>query len=407
MVVNEQFQEDVVQFAVDGIEMIGNNRTGSLIGLSAEGRQLVEDIRESGSAEISQETSVLYEALKRGHYFLDEAGEKRIESAYVHITDNCNLHCVGCYSYVKERNKKKDLTYEQICHELRELVQNGVKIIVISGGEPFLREDIDRICKYAKGLGVIVQIITNDTMPHERYLKALPYIDAISVSVDGYREDIHFIRDKGIMPKVIETVKFLKCHKEAVNLIFTLHRKNAPYMQKYLELAENLGTTFNFSMLTTSPDDKIFQDYILSDKELHMIEEFLRYNHARISDSAMEGESLSCKSRCGAGKLLVSVSADGTIYPCHMLHVEELKMGNVLEKHLHDIVFREDNPFLNLDIKKIQGCGECKYGNFCGGGCRARSYLETGSIYSKCDICGVSYTTLDKKFHQLKAAYGL
>ena len=25
MVVNEQFQEDVVQFAVDGIEMIGNN----------------------------------------------------------------------------------------------------------------------------------------------------------------------------------------------------------------------------------------------------------------------------------------------------------------------------------------------------------------------------------------------
>lgn len=97
------------------------------------------------------------------------------------------------------------------------------------------------------------------------------------------------------MPKVIETVKFLKCHKEAVNLIFTLHRRNAPYMQKYLELAENLGTTFNFSMLTTSPDDKIFQDYILSDKELHMIEEFLRYNHARISDSAME-ESLSCKS---------------------------------------------------------------------------------------------------------------
>lgn len=76
MVVNEQFQEDVVQFAVDGIEMIGNNRTGSLIGLSAEGRQLVEDIRESGSAEISQETSVLYEALKRGHYFLDEAGEE-------------------------------------------------------------------------------------------------------------------------------------------------------------------------------------------------------------------------------------------------------------------------------------------------------------------------------------------
>lgn len=76
-------------------------------------------------------------------------------SAYVHITDNCNLHCVGCYSHVEKRNKKTDLTYKEICYELDQLADNGVKIIVISGGEPFIREDIELICKYAKGLDMI------------------------------------------------------------------------------------------------------------------------------------------------------------------------------------------------------------------------------------------------------------
>ncbi len=288
-----------------------------------------------------------------------------------------------------------------------ELMKNGVKIIVISGGEPFLREDIGLICKYAKQLGMIVQVITNGTMLQERYLEALPFIDAISVSVDGYKNDIQYIRDKGIMPKVIETINFLKQHIKSVNLIFTLHKKNAPYMNEYLKFAEDLDVTFNFSMLTAAFDNEIFQDYLLGQKEFEMIEEFLKEHNVKISDSAMEGAYLSCKSRCGAGKMMISIGADGAVYPCHMLHIADLKLGNILEKELSKIVFSSNNPFLNLDVNHIDGCQECKYGNFCGGGCRARSYLKTGNIYSKSDICGISYKTLEKKFFHLKKAYGM
>lgn len=408
MVVKERFHVDVVKFEVDGVSMIGNNRTGTLIGLNEDGKKFVEEIYDLEEVEVSKEVEQLYQALKSGYYFENEdKNNNRIVSAYLHVTDNCNLHCIGCYSYVEERNKKKDLTYEEICHELIELAANGVKIIVISGGEPFIRTDIDLICKYAKSLGMVVQIITNGTMPHERYLKALPFIDAISVSVDGYNKDVHFIRDKGIMPKVLDTVKFLKENHPKINLIFTLHRKNAQYMQQYVNLANDMNTTFNFSMLTASPFDKVFSEYTLRKEELDMVEDFLKYNKVKITDSAMEGESLSCKSRCGAGKLLVSVAADGTIYPCHMLHIEKLKLGNVLERDLSSIIFNKDNPFLDLDINKIEGCVDCKYGNFCGGGCRARSYLATGSIYAKADICEVSYNTLDNKFKNLKKTYGL
>lgn len=56
MVIKEQFQVDVIRFEVDGINMIGNNRTGSLIGLTDEGRKLIEDINSVGEGEVSQAT---------------------------------------------------------------------------------------------------------------------------------------------------------------------------------------------------------------------------------------------------------------------------------------------------------------------------------------------------------------
>ncbi|MBE5841271.1 MAG: radical SAM protein [Butyrivibrio sp.] len=408
MAVLEKFHSDVVNFQIDGIRMIGNNRTGSIIGLDDNGTNFVENIARGEEIDVTGENEILYSALKEGHYFVeDEKSENKIVSAYFHVTDRCNFHCLGCYSYVDSRNSKKDLSIEQLFYELDELAENGVKAIVISGGEPFLREDIDEICKYAKKLGMITNIITNGTMPDIRYKKALPYIDGISVSVDGYNEKTSFIRDKGTMPIVLGTVKMLKEQGANVNLIFTLHHKNASYLYHYKKLAEQLEVTYNFSILTASPKESIFADYVLRKEDFDYMEKFLNHNKAVITDSAMESEGLSCKSRCGAGKLLVSIAADGTVYPCHMLHVQELSLGNVLDSKLRDIVFNENNPFLNLDIHNIKECDSCKYGNFCGGGCRARSYLQTGSIYKNSDICGVSYNNLDRKFTGLKKAYGL
>lgn len=59
MVIKERFQVDVVRFEVDGIKMIGNNRTGSLIGLTEEGSKMIDDIYSDGEAEIT-ETTVPY-----------------------------------------------------------------------------------------------------------------------------------------------------------------------------------------------------------------------------------------------------------------------------------------------------------------------------------------------------------
>ena len=63
------------------------------------------------------------------------------------------------------------------------------------------------------------------------YEVVLPYIDALNISIDGYDDKTSFIRDKGIMKRVLDTVERLK-EKIPIKLIVTLHKKNvANYAQ--------------------------------------------------------------------------------------------------------------------------------------------------------------------------------
>lgn len=66
------------------------------------------------------------------------------------------------------------------------------------------------------------------------YEVVLPYIDALNISIDGYDDKTSFIRDKGIMKRVLDTVERLK-EKIPIKLIVTLHKKNVPFMQIMLK----------------------------------------------------------------------------------------------------------------------------------------------------------------------------
>lgn len=405
---DKKFQEDTIHFTVEGVELIGNGRTGTIIGLDEEGKKFIEKIGETeGSYSIEEGDEELFGALEGGDYFKTEKSEKtKLSSAYVHVTDNCNLHCKGCYSYINERNSKNDLPLSSFQHIMDELAGLNAKAIVISGGEPFFRKDLDEICKYAKSKGFKVDVISNGTMPLNVYEKVIPYIDVLNISVDGYDEITSFIRDKGIMPTVLATIEELK-DKIALHMIVTLHKRNAAYMAEYLELSRKLGIGFNFSLLTASVDNPEFKDYILGPEEFKKMQVYLKSANIQVADTALESIGLHCRKVCGAGKKLISVGADGTIYPCHMLHISELALGNIMETPLSDLLNSDKNPFRNLSVDDVEGCKDCEYKYFCGGGCRARSFLSTQSIYQKCDLCETNLEFTKDNFSRLKAMYGI
>lgn len=139
------------------------------------------------------------------------------------ITSKCNLFCSHCF-YWSSLNQNKDLNFE----EIREfsLSMGKIKNLALSGGEPFLRQDIVEICALFKNNNQIdsLSIPTNGTLPgiiYERVKELLEKTNlniTINLSIDGMREYHDRLRGApGVFDKAIKTYQALAELKKKFN----------------------------------------------------------------------------------------------------------------------------------------------------------------------------------------------
>lgn len=399
-------------FDVKGIKMLGNFENGSIIGLDNDGLNYVFEnysINENKLQPVKniRNSNDIENALDELGFF--EPEKDIIDSAYLHVTDSCNLHCLGCYSFVESRNAQSEMDTSTIKKILVSMSSAGVKKIVISGGEPFLRDDIGEICRFIKEECemVYLSVITNGTLSLDRYIESLVYIDELNISIDGYDKESSFIRDTGIMATVIETVKNLR-DRVKINLIVTLHKKNIKYMDRYSELAKTLNVTYSYSIFTVSEDSQIFKDFLFKNEDLIEIEKRLSQlnNNVTVNDVPISEGVLYCRDRCEAGRKLISIDAKGFVYPCHMLHDKSLILGDAKKNEIREIVFSKSNPLLNNSVDDVEGCNSCDYKYLCGGGCRGRSFLKYGLFDKKDSYCALIYKFYENMIEEVKNQLG-
>ena len=389
----------------NGISILGNPNNGAIIGLNQEGKQYVQKLLDNGgksSDPQSNEEEMIWEEMKRLSFLDSQKTNSKLKSAYLHVTDRCNLHCVGCYSYVDHRNQNLDLTTHQMEEILEKLSKSGVEELVISGGEPFLRPDINRILSKAKSLGMIICVISNGTLEIDHYLPVINYIDTLSISVDGYEPGVSYIRDTGATEKALQLANLLK-EKVNVHLIFTIHKKNVGNLSKYIKTANDLGVSFNFSIFTVNPHNTAFSEYLLDESDLGVIADAInKGDDVFIEDSVMNGrsdgiEGLRCTLGCGLGCKMISVAADGNVYPCHMLHNSKCKMGNIINNDLSEILSKDTVHCSDLNVERIDECNRCEYKYFCGGGCRGRGFLYYDKLEAKDPFCVLTKKYLEQR----------
>ena len=404
-----KFNESVVEHCPFGIPMIGNRANGYAIGLTEEGRRLchhmfAEEVPEEAVAAVSAD---LLAHLKRGGFCEPTAagaggvapcaGEAPLQSAYLHVTHRCNLHCVGCYSQVEGRNGRPDLPLEDVERLIDRLADAGVQRLIISGGEPFLRADLPEVVKYAKDAGVaFVDVLTNGTVVSDEALRALaPFADRIAVSFDGLSGAADApIRHERLFDQLVDTVRRIRAAGIAAHIIPTLHGGNAGDVEAYCALAESLGATVNFSLLSAPPTAEA--QAVLPDEEAlaalaHAMVAVGRTRPVAIADTPVN-TGLATTVGCGAGCSMVSVSAEGEVYPCHMLHDPAFKVGSLLEDA--ECLQRRGHPACPVD--ELPECRACEIRYLCGGGCRARAFFATGDVQARDPYC-----TLMKTYYQL------
>ncbi len=125
---------------------------------------------------------------------IDNYGRK-ITYLRVSVTDRCNLRCIYCrpkgYS-IPRLSHEEILRYEEILRLVKLAVKLGIRKIRITGGEPFVRKDIDMFIKELSKISGIEELtITTNGVLLTKYLGILRRagIKTLNISLDTLRPD--------------------------------------------------------------------------------------------------------------------------------------------------------------------------------------------------------------------------
>ncbi|ONI39894.1 cyclic pyranopterin phosphate synthase MoaA [Candidatus Epulonipiscium fishelsonii] len=136
--------------------------------------------------------------------------DRTIDYARISVTDRCNFKCNYCAPNEIE-SIDTSLTHSEILSLCQSLVQIGINKIKITGGEPFLRDDIIDIIRDIKNLNGIKEVtITTNGFLLGNYLEQLKEIgiDGINISIDAMDKELfHKITKVDCFDTIFDTIK--------------------------------------------------------------------------------------------------------------------------------------------------------------------------------------------------------
>lgn len=268
-----RLSSDAVLIELGGVPMAGNPETGALVGLTEEGEALCRELseRDVSPAEVAPGCLELVDALGRNGLLEGAPGARRgLDSAYLHVTQRCNLACRHCYSEGDDRNRAADPSLAQLRRAVALLASLGCARLVISGGEPFLRGDLADVASFARDRGVgEVVVLTNGLLVDEKGIDPLVgLVSCVAVAFDGASADAPApLRGTQRFGRLVRAVETIRDAGIEARILPTLHAGNLDEVPRYRRLADELGASLSFSLLTAPADE--LGDLRLSDEQLH------------------------------------------------------------------------------------------------------------------------------------------
>lgn len=110
-----------------------------------------------------------------------------VKTIDVAITGTCNLRCKFCWGVPHEMGSPLATGEWEVI--LSNLYRFGVRRLVISGGEPLLRNDLPELLAYARSLGFRITLSTNAILFMARGKQLLHLLDEIGIPIDGHDEE--------------------------------------------------------------------------------------------------------------------------------------------------------------------------------------------------------------------------
>jgi len=326
-----------------------------------------------------------------------------------HITDRCNLSCSHCYrTHPPARDLPMNVLggiFENYITALKRMKTGGH--INITGGEPFLRDDLFPLLERIRDTGEICSfgILSNGSLLRKQDCVRLKSLGCrfFQVSLDGGRRVHDSIRGAGSYDSVIAALKMLRNAGINTLVSFTAGRNNFRDFPGAMKGAKKGGADIIWAdrvipagtascraedLMTPGEAEEFF--VIMNDCRKKLQKNF--FSRTRVTmDRALQflvydGDGFSEYSyRCSAGDTHLTVMGDGSLVPCRRMPViiGDLKKDDLYELYCSSALLSRLRNYKIIP----QGCGECLYSGTCNGGLKCLSYSLAGSPFMRDPHC--------------------
>jgi len=337
------------------------------------------------------------------------AEETAILSAWLHITDRCNLRCAYCYLPHHRVDMTPETGQAALEATFRSAVAHRFRQVKLkyAGGEAMLRFPlIAGLHRYAQtlanrhNLALDGVILSNGTRLTPKIIRAMQQLGLrLMISLDGVG-DMHdrqrkYANGRGSFADVSQAVDLALSHQLIPDISVTISGRNAaglPQLMAWL-LERDLPFSLNFyrenEHAATHKDLKLEEEKIIDGMQAAFAVIEANLPRRSLLASLIDRANLAVPHRrtCGVGHSYLVFDHVGQVSKCQM------QMDRpVTTSHAGDplaLLQADQQGIQNIPVEEKEECRHCRWKNWCTGGCPLATYRATGRYDLKSPNCNI------------------
>lgn len=320
-----------------------------------------------------------------------------LEQLFWESTLRCNARCRHCGSDCVASEVHPDMPAEDFLRVLDEQVTPNVDphqvLIVISGGEPLMRKDLEQVGQQIYDRGYPWGFVTNGIALTEKRFRALrgAGLSSMSISFDGLEDDHIWLRRhplafEGATRSIILAAAERHFAWDVITCVTPRIINKLPQIQEYLWF---LGVR-QWRLVSIEPMGRAETnpELLLTDEQLRQLMDFILTERAQGRQvyygcsgflGEYEGRVRNHLHHCAAGLTVASILIDGSISACTSIRGKYYQ-GNIYEDQFWEVWTNRFQPYRDrVWMHRSSPCRDCAMWKYCeGDGLHLRR--ENGSL---------------------------
>ena len=310
--------------------------------------------------------------------------EHPLRQLFWESTLRCNLKCRHCGSDCKISSLHPDMPFNdfrKVLERIKEKYDSHNIMVIVSGGEPLVREDILKCGREIFNLEFPWGMVSNGRLMSPRMIDGLleAGIHSLTISLDGFEEHHNWMRGlPDSFSHASRAVEMLaKVPVIKFDVVTCVNNINYDTLEQFKEYLISLGLK-SWRLFTVFPVGRAAADQQLqlSSEKFRGLMEFIRKTRkeGRIHASygcegflgEYEGDVRDHLFSCQAGLSIASVRIDGSISACGSIRAD-YNQGNIYKDDFIEVWENRFQQYRNRSWMKTGKCAACKWFRYCQG----------------------------------------